>query len=307
MTTDLVCCRVGTEQYALARGDVQSVARADEVHTERGTDGRAGVLKLGDNPVPVYRLAARLGRADHDASAERHVVVTRGHGDHFGLLVDQIWRTRIADDESIQPLPSIVGPLAVARFSGLVPIDETLCLVLSPAAIDPIGARHDEHDDRLDATATPAVGHGAAEDLALLFSTDVIPRRERTRYAINARRVDSLVQTLPSVAVPGAAPFVAAVGWWRRTVVPVLDFRNGAARAASGATTRYLIVRCGRSLGGSLVAVSAGADLTLHRATEEDREITEGIFGIGREPVVLLDLDRLITEAETHGAGARRS
>ena len=306
MTTDLVCCRIGNEQYALTRGDVQSVARTDEVHFERGADGRVGVLALGDDAVPVYRLAARLGRADHDASAEHHVVVTRGNGDPFGLLVDHIWRTRVADDESIQPLPAIVGPLAAARFSGLVPIDDALCLVLSPAAIDPIGARYDADDGR-DAGSSPATARGAAEDLALLFSTDAIPRRERTRYAINARRVVALVQAMPTIVVPGAAPFVASVGWWRRMVVPILDFRNAAARAASGSSTRYLVLRCGRSLGGALVAFPTGVDLTLHRATDDDREITEGIYGIGREPVALLDLDRLITEAGTpHGAGERR-
>jgi len=307
MTNDLVCCRIGSEQYALMRGDVHRVARADEVHFERAADGRVGVLAYGDEAVPVYRLAARLGRADHAASAEHHVVVTRGNGDPFGLLVDHTWRTRIADAGEIRSLPSILGPLATARFSGIVPIDDALLLVLSPAAIDPIGARYDTADDAETGADASVAAARASADLALLFSTDAIPRRERTRYAINARRVVALVQTLPSVIVPGALPFVAAIGWWRRTVVPILDFRSAAMRATAAAPTRYLVMRCGRSLGGALVAFPTGTDLTLHRATEDDREIAEGIYGIGREPVALLDLDRLITEAETpHGAGTRR-
>ncbi|HZT75832.1 MAG TPA: chemotaxis protein CheW [Vicinamibacterales bacterium] len=308
MTNDLVCCRVGGDLYALTHDDVRSVARADAVRLERGADGRVGTLAFAGAAVPVYRLSARLGCGDHAASADRHVVITRGDGEPFGLLVDHINRTRVAEDERIQPLPSIVGALASSRFAGLVPLGDVLCLVLSPSAIDPIGPRAYTPSDRAaaDAAATAAV-RSAAADLALIFSTDAIPRRERTRYALNAKRVVALVQALPSIAVPGAAPFVAAVGWWRRSVVPILDFRRADARAAAAGSTRYLIARCGAPLGRALVAFATGADLTLHRATADDRLITEGIFGIGREPVALLDLDRLVAEAESpHGSGARR-
>jgi chemotaxis signal transduction protein len=305
MNDDLVRCVIGLEQYALLREDVRSVARADRIRREPGANGRVGFLPYGSVDVPVYRLAALLNRPLAASGDDHHVVITQGHGELFGLVVDRIARSTIADGDTLQPLPSVVGAAAV-RFRGLVPVGDALCLVLAPPALDP--QRRFERPPAFPPTASSAAAGGAAHtaaaaDLAIVFSTPALPEQARIRHAVGARRVAALVQSLPSVPLPGGPRYVAALGWWRRTVVPIVDF-TGAARA--GAAARYLLARCGRRFDGALVALPVGSEVALHRATADDRQIAAGVYGIGGEAVALLDLDHLIADAESeHAAHAR--
>jgi chemotaxis signal transduction protein len=301
----LICCIVGDQQYAVRRDDVQTVARADDVRADPTRPDTVGTL--GDG-LPVFRLSRLLDRSDGAVSAGRHVIVTRGDGSSFGLLVDQIVRTPAVAHAEIRQLPAIVGPLPVARFRGLLTSEEVSCLILAPGALDPAAPLQRRAVSHPPAPASAGAATGVRHAIAnsvVIFSSAALSRRRDVRYALDARRISALVQSLPTVAVPGSPPYVKALGWWRESVVPVLDFARNTAPPPD-ASSRYLIVRTGRYFDHALVALPIGRDITLHRATGDDRLVAStgsargairGMFTVGQERVALLDLDRLIADA----------
>jgi chemotaxis signal transduction protein len=136
----------------------------------------------------------------------------------------------------------------------------------------------------------------------LLFSTRALPPSGVQRYAISARQVVAVVESLPVVRVPGSLPHMRGIAVWRGDVVPVIDFRGEEARAGR-VSDRYLIARCGPGHAGAPVAFGVDPAIVLHRPTRDDREnpgVAEapphvtGFFGVGGEPIGLVDLDALI-------------
>jgi chemotaxis signal transduction protein len=233
------------------------------------------------------------------------------------LLVDQVVRAIPDDRTSPLPLPRLVGPRASAWFEGLLPLPEQSCLLLSPAAVDPRcngAAANGSSPIHEDGSAPATRTRGAMVDTVVLFSSPALPRCAAARIALPARRVAAIVQALPAIPAPGAAPFVSALGWWRDTVVPIVDF-TGSSRGTDAAR-RYLIARCGARFDGALVAFPVGPDIALHRATAEDRQTaaasasggcTRGLFRVGAGDAALLDLDAVIAAPEPRNVTASGS
>jgi chemotaxis signal transduction protein len=296
-----VCCVVGEEQYAIRGADVRNVARAEQMREQAGAGARVGSIRHAGEQVPVYSLAALLGRGHDRAAFDRHIVVTRGASGSIGLLVDRVVRTPADERAAVLPLPSVVGDRALRRFEGLLRHNDLSYLVLSPVSLDPDApagrplARPRPHSR----AAAPMGG----ADMVAIFSSPSLPRCPADRYAIEAQRVEALVQALPSIRIPGAAPHVVALGWWRDGTVPVLSFHNNGADPSS-VRQRFIVVRCGSDARSTYVAFAVTGDVALHRATREDAlvpsdrkdtDFVRGVFGTGDEDVALLDIDILLT------------
>ena len=299
----LVCCVVGNERYAVRGADVQRVIRAEAMQPERGANGRVGTLGGGRDPVPVYPLAARLGRST--ASTGTHIMVTSGACEPVGWLVDRVVRMPRARGTRVLPLPSVVGPVPAAWFEGLLTIDDLPCLLLSPSGADPCA---DVPAFRPAPAPAPvrAARTAAAAGMVVLFSSPALPPCDAPRVALSARQVAAVVPSLMAIPVPGSPPHVRGVARWRDTAVPVVDFREN---GRSASRTRYLVARGGARLQGAMVAFAIDADVALHRAEEQDREVggdvprpgfLVGRFAIGAEPVALLDLDALVMTQVDH-------
>jgi chemotaxis signal transduction protein len=139
--------------------------------------------------------------------------------------------------------------------------------------------------------------------MAVIFSTAALPGTRGDRYALGARQIAAIVQTLPSVALPGAPAFVQAIAAWRGVAVPVVDFTGSAGLSAG----RHLIARTAT---GEFVAIPVNADVVLHRAAAGDQRIAvagprfvRGTFVIDGEQVGLVDIDALV-RSDTHAASA---
>ena len=297
-----VCCVLGQEQYAIRGSEVRNVARAEQMREEAAAGARVGSIRHGGEEVPVYSLAALLGRAHDRGAFDRHIVVTRGARRAMALLVDRVVRTPADEQARVLPLPNLVGERALRRFEGLLRYEDWSYLVLSPASLDP-----DAREGRLPArprSRSKITAAAGGADMVAVFSSPSLPRCPADRYAIEARRVEALVQALPSIPIPGAAPHVTALGWWRDETVPLLSFHNAGAGASSPARQRYIVVRCGSDAQSAYVAFAVVGDVALHRATREDAlvpfdrkeiDFVRGVFSTGDEDVALLDLDRLLT------------
>ena len=309
----LVCCAVGKEQYALRGADVRYIIRVEKMRVSSGGDGRVGTLDIADQTVPVFRLASVLGRPGGAvAGIGYHIAVTGDAGALVGWLVDRIVRTPLSQTAAVVSLPVVVGPIASLWFEAIVKIGDTSLLLLAPQHLNPSTFRPSRTDGAGAFRGPASRIDSATERMVLLFSTPALPRCEARRYALSGRQIAAIVQPLSPMDIPGSAPYVTGVAWWRDGVVPVIDFRGAGEHGDAATRRRCVIAQCSTRLDGALVAFSVDADIALHRPAAEDRQVpgmprpafVSGMFEVDGEAVALLDLDALLAP-EAHEADRR--
>lgn len=305
----ILCCDVGHERFAFRSGDVRHVERAEYMRPDRGDDRRRGTLRLGGQTVPVFALRDVLGRPapDHRSPGdEGHIAVTGDRHSLAGWLVDRIARPAQPAPGDIAPLPSIVGAPATSWFEGIVWLgEEESALLLAPHRLHSPTHGAGAHQGDV-AFERPQAPGNEPEPVAVVFSTTVLPQSAARRYALSGRQIAAIVQPTAPIAVPGCSEFVGGVTWWRRTVVPVIDFRAPADRHVTP-HRRRLIAQCGSGHGGSLVAFSIDAEVIMCRPAADHRllpavpcpRFASGVFDVNGEAVALLDLDALLAD-EVH-------
>jgi chemotaxis signal transduction protein len=313
----LVCCSVGDKQYALRGADVLQIVRVEKMRTASGSDSRVGTLDLAGQPVPVFRLGSVLGRTAAQRNAlnagGHHIAVTGDGRELVGWLVDRVVRTPLSQDAQVAALPAVVGPTATSWFEALVKLRGTSILLIAPQYLNPLSQRQ-LRADAVRPFAAPAAARkpgDSAEQVVLLFSTPALPRCAAPRFALSGRQVAAISQPMSPIPIPGSAPYVTGVAWWRSLVVPVIDFRGPGRHDDEAQRRRQVIAQCGPRLGNTLVAFAVDAEIALHRpGTGDERaagvpcpSYAAGMFDIGGEPVALLDLDSLLAPVQRHVEG----
>jgi len=313
----LVCCTVGDKQYALRGADVRQIVRVEKMRTAAAGDSRAGTLDLAGQAVPVFRLGSVLGRVAPQRQAPvqggNHIAVTGEGGEVVGWLVDRVVRTSLSEDAQVAPLPAVVGPTAASWFEALVKLGGTSILLIAPQYLNPLAQRKLRSDFGKGLGAPILHGKSAtsSEQVVLLFSTPALPRCAATRFALSGRQVASIAQPLSPIPVPGSAPYVAGVAWWRNLVVPVIDFRGAGEHDDAVQRRRQVIAQCGPRVGNTLIAFAVDAEISLHRPGAGDERaagvpcppFAAGVFEVGGEPVALLDLDALFAPVQRQAEG----
>jgi len=310
----LVCCTVGDKQYALRGADVRQIVRVEKMRAAAGSDSRAGTLDLGGQPVPVFRLGSVLGRTasarNTPGQGGHHIAVTGEGSELVGWLVDRVVRTPLSADAQIVALPAVVGSPASWWFDALVKLGGTSILLIAPQYLNPQVQRQ-----RRSAVARPSGLPAArkpesAEQIVLLFSTPALPRCAASRFALSGRQIASISQPMTAIPVPGSAPHVTGVAWWRDLVVPVIDFRGAGEHDDVAQRRRQVIAQGGPRLGNTLVAFAVDAEIALHRPGKGDERagvpcpsFAAGMFDIGGDPVALLDLDALLAPVQRQAEG----
>ena len=312
----LVCCWVGDKQYAFYDTDVRQIARVEKVQGDDAGDGRVGMLDVGGQAAPVFRLGDILHRGAPSASygSGNHIAVTGSGNELAGWLVDHIARTTVPQDAHVASLPSVIGPVASSWFESLVWIGTTSVLLMSPRNLNPLLKRRQRVDPSKAAAVAPRKkSSDPAEHVVLLFSTPALPSAGSPRFALSGKRIAAVTQPIPAIAVPGSAPHVTGVSWWRNAVVPVIDFRGPGDHDDTEERRRCVIAQCGPRLGNTLVAFPVDAELAMHRPSVGDRLVADapcppyvsGMFEINGEVIALLDLDALLAPVRSDAAEGR--
>jgi chemotaxis signal transduction protein len=244
-------------------------------------------------------------------SGGHHIAVTGEGGELVGWLVDRVVRTPLSQDAQVVALPAVVGPTATSWFEALVKVGGTSILLLAPRYLNPVSPRQPRAGGIGSFAAAAKKPGDSAEQIVLLFSTPALPRCAAPRFALSGRQVAAIAQPMSPIPVPGSAPYVSGVAWWRNLVVPVIDFRGPGEHDDEAQRRRQLIAQCGPRLGNTLVAFAIDAEIALHRPGTGDAQAADvpcpsfaaGMFDIGGEPVALLDLDSLLAPVQRHVEG----
>ena len=301
----LLRCTAGSDRFAIRAADVRHIARAEQIRADDTGDGRAGILKLGSQNVPVFCLRSALGLDVLDAApvADRHVAVTGDQQRLVGWLVDRITREARAAT-AIAPLPEVIGGNACRWFAGVALGEDEPMLLLNPRHLNPVTADSDDEDDATAMFSLPPLPAPVpAEPVALVFSTAALPSSGVDKFALSGRQVAAIVPTTAAIAVPGSASHVSGLTMWRDAAVPIIDFTHAA--TGDGRDRRRLIARCARDGGRSLVAMTIDADVLMHRPAADNRLLTDaacppfanGVFELNGDRVALLDLDAMLSAA----------
>ena len=304
----ILCCDVGAGRFAFRSRDVRHVERSEYLRIDRGEDGRLGLLKLGGQQVPVFALDEVFGKTPpHQRSntSDGHIAVTGHRHAMTGWLVDRIARAAQTHGD-IAPLPAIVGSPATSWFEGVVWLDEhDSALLLAPHRLMSTAVEPDAGE--LLFARSKAAAAAEPEPVAVVFSTPALPSHGVQRYALSGRQIAAIVQPAPSLAIPGSKNPVSGVMWWRRTVVPVIDFRDARDQAAP---QRQLIAQCGARHRRSLIAFAIDSEVMMCRPGADHRLLADadrppfatGVFDVNGEAVALLDLDALLSAEARDGA-----
>jgi chemotaxis signal transduction protein len=303
---DFVCCTVRQSQYALRAAEVRLIARVEQMQGGPMDDGRAGTLDIAGQRVPVFALGPWLGGGMSADAVDRarYVVVTGAAGQLAGWLVDRVARPVVSGERLAAPLPPLVGAAATGAFEALLKLGDEAMLLLASEWLNP----HAPRARQARPIAAVRQTRGLApqpEPLVVIFSTPALPPCEAQRYALSGRQMAAVVQPPQVVAVPGSAPCVSGVFWWRRAVVPIVDFRDAGDRDSWPPRRRHIIAQCGGRLGGSLVAFPIDEDIVLHRPDAADQRVPDvarpafahGMFAVKGATVALVSLDALLAAA----------
>lgn len=133
-------------------------------------------------------------------------------------------------------------------------------------------------------------------------------------YGINVMRVQEVLRMTDVAPVPGAPNFVMGIINLRGNVVTVLDTRKLLALATVDITehSRIMIIESGKATVGLLVDsvaevvnISAGdIDPPPNIGNDEGSRYIQGIYSTDKQILILIDLDKLISDEDRDALGA---
>ena len=256
-TLHLIRCNVGGETYGLDMAWVRTVERMDRllIDSEMTMDeaGFVGWLPSSRGDIPVFSLARRLGRqpSSMEITAQQRIIVlpspipfTRGRveeGRPWALLVDRVSQVIQISGDCFQPLPRITVNPTANYFEGVIRMEESLILFLSPEWLHPdatvaetppqtFQAQTTQDFTKNGLTKTKEVKrrqNGWANPKSgriMLFSTTKADSDDQPlSYGLSITQVSEVLRPLPLIPVPAAPSFVVGLVNWRKHPVPIID------------------------------------------------------------------------------------
>jgi chemotaxis signal transduction protein len=227
---------------------MRSIQRIEELQQQQDASGAVGWIESDDGPIPVFYLAAQLHAAQEMTLRSGKILVLNTSPRPWGILVDDVDSVIQVEAEALFPIPPMVGPLARAWFEGVVKLAGGLELVLAPEGLQPETPTASSQPLQFDQTlalihsvASVSVGKGSQRKI-VLFSTS--PDSDFT-FGLSLTQVTQILQPLPILPLPGAAPYVLGIAEWRGVPLAIIDLLGfmGDTSASVATDGRLLIVR----------------------------------------------------------------
>jgi chemotaxis signal transduction protein len=324
----LIRCHIGSEAYCFEMSSVVGVYPAVTLRKGPQSAPIGWVASPGDEDVPVFRLADRLGRTAIADVRHQHILVVHSSLGTQGFLVDAVSRMIPVPAEHVRAVPTLLNDPARRLFKSVVLFREdgrsdSLGLVLSaerlhqhavPLTADvssSVSCSRRERDAATDVepAPNPALGksglHSAGRIVLFPLSGSAFAGRD-VLCGFSAAQVVEIVEPLPVVPVPLAPAQVAGVVLWREQAVPVLRFHEYLGLPAETPTRRMVILRHA----GELFALSTAHGLRARRLplphrpcvppSELPADVLWGAFQSESEVLVIPNLTRL-TRPQSQG------
>jgi chemotaxis signal transduction protein len=323
-TMRLICCAINEEEFCLEMASVLSLGRTKQLgfHSAlKGLEtpaGAIGWITVQRQHFPVFDLGERLHRPSSSASNPQHEGFTMliNAAEPFGLRVDRIVGNLEVSLSQIVPLPHIIEPGVEKRFKGVVKLEDKwlLCVDggtlrrLLPGRILPV---NQASRAMMSAPAnTPAPHHKTAQ--VMLFSSaqslHESGEAQPMVFGLSLTQVQEISNLMPILPIPSAPHYVFGVTNWRDLPIPIIDLqaRLGLSQTPVSPNqidpkSRLLIARAPSGwLGVPIHPQVKAFPLPIpyqpnQQSLSLERELVLGIFDLEGSPLVIPDLEAMLT------------
>jgi chemotaxis signal transduction protein len=241
---------------------VRSIQRVDQLTRAVRDDGAIGWLPLGNQRVPVWALAERLGETAVSDSSSQRVIMLNDPTHSWGLLVDRVSQVQTAVSDDVHLVPSVALNPAKPYFDRVIRQGENMLLLLSPECLHP-------ESECLRVASMMSSGWGKSgnyqlptskkEDEQAVVGKDKrgqivifqLPEQERDTslsFLLSISQVPEILEPLPLLPVSGTEEHVVGIVNWRNRPVPIVELgqrfglEKGRRRGGNG-RLRLMIVR----------------------------------------------------------------
>ncbi len=127
-----VIFRLGSEEYGLDIGRVQSIVRFEQPTTvPRCPESIMGVINMRGRVIPVVDMTRRLGCGAFVPTAGSRIIVVEGAAGLLGLAVDAANEVVGIARDAIQPTPeAAISPEVSEMFEGVAERDGALVILV---------------------------------------------------------------------------------------------------------------------------------------------------------------------------------
>lgn len=135
----LVCFKLGGEEYAFDIMDIQEVVRVQEMtHIPQLPDFVLGVLNLRGNIISVFDLRKKLHLPVKPYDNNTKIVVAKVDESIFSMVIDEILENVTMERSGIDPAPNVKMKISRDCIAGLGALEGRIITILD------LGRIHDE-------------------------------------------------------------------------------------------------------------------------------------------------------------------
>ena len=300
-------CIVADATYCLSMAYVRGIRRCEEIQASNSPSGPLGWLPDASEKIPVFHLATLLGQPSTGDWRHGKVLVLKTVANPWGILVDRLESVIQVTASEVCPLPTVARNPAADYFEGVVQYNNTMLLALSPAGLAPntpagvAGTLPSVHTPESLYTSIGMTAAARARGKLVVFSA--APDR-RFAFGLSLSQVPQILQALPLLPVPGAAPYVLGLVAWRQVPLAVLDLyqRLGGPAVPMPSDGRLLIARAAGVR--AFVGLAIRPQISLHslpmahrvstRHVPLQESLLRGRFERENDLLLIPDIDRLL-------------
>jgi purine-binding chemotaxis protein CheW len=128
----IVCFKVGTEEYGIEILRVQEILKLPKITTlPKSADYILGLFDLRGKVVPVINLSRKFG-IDEQVSINKNIraIVVDIGTKRVGLAIDSVSHVIKVDSKDIEPPPPIVKGISGRYITGIAKIDKGFVIIL---------------------------------------------------------------------------------------------------------------------------------------------------------------------------------
>lgn len=314
-------CRVGNDIFAV---DVYSVREAIELESITSVplvkNLLKGVINLRGLIVPIVDMGIRFYERAVEITEESRIIIFEiedaGEKEFIGALVDEVVSVIDILSDNIDKNPGFGANIRQDFIEGVGKVDEKFILLLNiPVVlnIDELSELQDIDIDERKALSTEGIwkDEGSVMDSVDEEEDDlgyVIFAIGQEHYGISMEYVNEVIKSIEITRIPNAHPYMRGVINLRGLIVPLVDMRLrcGLEEKEFDNDTAIVIVDFkGKQIG---IIVDSVTDVdnipgnliqdVPHYSTQVDRDFITGIGQFEQRVVIILDVERIVTEDE---------
>jgi purine-binding chemotaxis protein CheW len=137
---ELLCFRVGQEEYAISIMDIKEIIKPREVtEVPRVPAFVRGILSLRGNIIPVFDMRVRLGLPGAASLERERVVVVKRQGGFCGVLVDEVVQVVRIAEAGIEPPPVVLEGIDRDFVQGIGRVGGRMLILLDMEKVLDVG------------------------------------------------------------------------------------------------------------------------------------------------------------------------